>query len=432
MQTFNLAIDLAGFIVCMLCFVMALTSPARHGYRMKYWCLFIAILFIFVASNMTGQLLRGVEGETVRIVLYIAIYCEFVFSVILEYVVVLWMLAILDPLHQWMKLRRVLAGLMIAHAVLILVSQFTEFTYFIDENNVYHRSGTYAVAYIIPVVMMAIGLALVARHRQQLKKKQVFVFAIYFSIPIIGFAIQLLIYGVYVVLIMTVIAAMMLLVVIMMDYTDEYYRQMEINTNLKTDIMLSQIQPHFMYNCLLVIRHICLENPTKAADALKEFTKFLRHNMESISKDTPIPFEEELEHVKCYVGLQQLRFGDDLKVEYDLECTEFQLPTLTLQPLVENAIRYGVRRREDGRGFVRVETREFDDRIEVHVIDNGPGFDQEFSEIDEGKLGIALDNVRNRLRLVCDGQFQISPRQEGGVCVVMILPKKVGRTDVMK
>ena len=136
--------------------------------------------------------------------------------------------------------------------------------------------------------------------------------------------------------------------------------------------------------------------------------------------------------MKCYVGLQQLRFGDDLKVEYDLECTEFQLPTLTLQPLVENAIRYGVRRREDGRGFVRVETREFDDRIEVHVIDNGPGFDQEFSGIDEGKLGIALDNVRNRLRLVCDGQFQISPRQEGGVCVVMILPKKVGRTDVMK
>lgn len=423
MQTFNLAIDLAGFIVCMLCFVMALTSPARHGYRMKYWCLFIAILFIFVASNMTGQLLRGVEGETVRIVLYIAIYCEFVFSVILEYVVVLWMLVILDPLHQWMKLRRVLAGLMIAHAVLILVSQFTEFTYFIDENNVYHRSGTYAVAYIIPVIMMLIGLVLVARHRQQLKRKQVFVFAIYFSIPIIGFAIQLLVYGVYVVLIMTVIAAMMLLVVIMMDYTDEYYRQMEINTNLKTDIMLSQIQPHFMYNCLLVIRQICLENPAGAADALKEFTKFLRHNMESISTDTLIPFAEELEHVKCYVGLQQLRFGDELKVDYDLECADFRLPTLTLQPLVENAIRYGARKREDGNGFVRVETRAYDDRFEVSVIDNGPGIDQVTTGYDEGKVGIALDNVRNRLQLICGGRLEIGPGEDSGVRATMILPR---------
>ena len=423
MQTLNRAIDLSGLIVCLIGLVMVLASPSRSGYRMKYWIMFIVTLALFVLSHMTGLLLGGSEKTWAREVLYVSNYMEFVTPVILEYVVMTWLLVILDPERQWKALRRVLPVLVGIHIVFMFFSQFTGLVYFIDDQNVYHRASTYAVSYLTTAIMLVIGMTLVIRYRGRMSRYQQFVFSVYFTIPVIGVVLQIMFYGINIIVIMTVIGAIIMMLVIMIDHTNEYYRQQEINTNLKVDIMLSQIQPHFMYNCLLVIRQICLENPAGAADALKEFTKFLRHNMESISTDTLIPFAEELEHVKCYVGLQQLRFGDELKVDYDLECTDFRLPTLTLQPLVENAIRYGARKREDGNGFVRVETRAYDDRFEVSVIDNGPGIDQVTTGYDEGKVGIALENVRNRLQLICGGRLEIGPGEDSGVRATMILPR---------
>ena len=72
--------------------------------------------------------------------------------------------------------------------------------------------------------------------------------------------------------------------------------------------------------------------------------------MDSLFNDKAIPFEQELRHTKLYLELEQLRYEDALQVSYDLQCTEFNIPTLTLQPLVENAVRHGVRGKLSGRG----------------------------------------------------------------------------------
>ena len=207
------------------------------------------------------------------------------------------------------------------------------------------------------------------------------------------------------------------------EQRDRYYMQIRTNESLKTDIMLSQIQPHFLYNSLAVIREICLEDQNKAADAIDDFAKYLRHNMNSLDMNKPVPFEQELQHTKRYIELQQLRFGKELNIQYNIGCSEFRLPSLTLQPLVENAVRYGVRRSEDGDGHIVITTEEFDDRYEIRIADDGPGFDpKNIAEDDRGHIG--LKNVKNRLRRMSGGELIIDSAIGKGTTVIMVLPKK--------
>ena len=117
--------------------------------------------------------------------------------------------------------------------------------------------------------------------------------------------------------------------------------------NSRISIMLSQIKPHFLYNALTVIQALCSIDPAAAENAVSEFSDYLRGNMSALTEEKLIPFLKELEHTKHYLTLEQLRFGDQLQVEYDLGPTGFQLPALSLQPLVENAIRHGVRAKTD-------------------------------------------------------------------------------------
>ena len=199
------------------------------------------------------------------------------------------------------------------------------------------------------------------------------------------------------------LAAMFLFVNIRSDQTEKYLKKEAENAQLKIDILLAQIQPHFLYNSLTVIKNICLNDPETAADAIDEFIDYLRHNMDSLSQDRPIGFEKELEHTRHYLDLQRLRFGDELQVEYDLGCTDFCLPALTLQPLVENAVTYGVRRSESGAGVVTVRTRQYPDRVEVSVIDDGPGFVPESLPGDAERSHAGLRNVRERLARIIFG-----------------------------
>lgn len=215
---------------------------------------------------------------------------------------------------------------------------------------------------------------------------------------------------------------MIMLISLISEQSAILMRQERDNEQLKVDLMLSQIQPHFLFNVLYVIQEICLIDSEKASTAIGDFSRYLRHNMDSISINTPIPFMEELAHVKHYVFLQRLRFGDSLQIEYDLQCTDFSMPTLTLQPLVENAIRYGVRKSEDGKGTVTIRTREYPDYYKIHVIDDGPGFVVNTLP-DDGMSHLGIKNVNDRLRRVCGGELIIDSRLGKGTDAVIIIPK---------
>lgn len=142
----------------------------------------------------------------------------------------------------------------------------------------------------------------------------------------------------------------------------------------RVTIMISQIQPHFLYNSLTSIAQLCEKDPKRAKTATIDFANYLRGNMNSIKDEHPVPFETELSHLKTYLSLEKMRFGDDLNIVYDIGVTDFTIPSLTVQPLVENAVKHGVGMKEDG-GTVTISTKEYDDRYKVVVSDDGVGFD---------------------------------------------------------
>ena len=171
-----------------------------------------------------------------------------------------------------------------------------------------------------------------------------------------------------------------------------------------------------------MIQDLCHGKAPDAEKATVEFSEFLRSNLDSLSADKPIPFAQELRHVHNYLALERRRFGEDLEVVYNIGPQEFYLPALTLQPIVENAVRYGVMQREEG-GTLWISTEEGDGCDRIIVKDNGVGFDVNAPKAD-GRTHIGIENVRNRLRQMCGGELRIESVPGAGTTVILTIPKR--------
>ena len=142
--------------------------------------------------------------------------------------------------------------------------------------------------------------------------------------------------------------------------------------------------------------------------------------MNALNVKGTVPFETELKHIQTYLYLEQLRFGDELLVEMDIETTDFYLPSLTIQPLVENAVKWGVGQAEDG-GTVKLTTHETPLGVEITVTDNGVGFDPDRTPQD-GKDHLGLRLVRDRLKMICGAKLTVESRIGQGTVVRVFIP----------
>jgi len=191
-----------------------------------------------------------------------------------------------------------------------------------------------------------------------------------------------------------------------------------------TSLMLSQIQPHFMYNALNTIKSLIRKDPEKAEKAVIDFSMYLRGNMDSLTKTDPIPFSEELAHIKHYCNIEQLRFGDKLDVFYEIGTDEFYVPTLSVQPIVENAIKHGVTKKAEG-GSVTIITDEDKYNYYLTVEDDGVGFDvvKALKMKDDKRSHVGIKNVKERLEVIMNAEVDIQSEPGKGSKVVITLPK---------
>ena len=141
-------------------------------------------------------------------------------------------------------------------------------------------------------------------------------------------------------------------------------------------LMMGQIQPHFMFNTLSSIRTLIKIDPDTAYSMTYDFSNYLRANVDNLTNLGGISFDAEVQHIQSYVGIEKVRFGDRLEVDYDLQETGFMVPPLSIQPLVENAIKHGVMKKMDG-GKVWLRSYETADSYIVEVEDNGVGIPKE-------------------------------------------------------
>ena len=183
-------------------------------------------------------------------------------------------------------------------------------------------------------------------------------------------------------------------------------------------IMISQIQPHFLFNTLSTIQALCQIDPKKAADTVGKFGQYLRQNIDSLNQPDLILFEKELEYTKIYADIEMIRFPN-IQVEYDIQDIHFGVPALSLQPLVENAIRHGVRVRKDGR--IKVSTWQEEDNHMLRIQDNGKGFDvEEAMNADRSHIGIR--NVKERIEKMTGGSMTIYSEIGEGTDIVIRIP----------
>lgn len=204
--------------------------------------------------------------------------------------------------------------------------------------------------------------------------------------------------------------------VLLYDQIEQYMKQQREIAHQRVSIMVLQMRPHFIYNAMMSIYYLCAKDSKKAQQVTLDFTTYLRKNFTAIASEDTVPFSDELEHTRAYLAVEQVQFEDSLSVEYDTPHKEFRLPPLTLQPIVENAVKHGMDP-EYAPLCISIRTRKTDSGSEIVVEDNGHGF----SPTDESEPHIALANIRNRLEMMCGGKMIISPREGGGTIVKVLI-----------
>ena len=186
--------------------------------------------------------------------------------------------------------------------------------------------------------------------------------------------------------------------------------------------LMSQIHPHFIYNTLGSIEQLCELDPPKAAKLVNDFSKYLRGNFGELDNQGLIRVSKELKHTEYYIGIEKVRFPD-IEFITEMTCRDFSIPALTIQPIVENAVKHGILRREEG-GTVRVKIYETDSSYFISVKDNGVGFD--VTEL-ESKNHIGLRNIKSRLAAMCSGILHIESIVGVGTKITVEIPKEADR-----
>jgi signal transduction histidine kinase len=199
-----------------------------------------------------------------------------------------------------------------------------------------------------------------------------------------------------------------------------FAHEQALEAEQRIQIMMSQIQPHFLFNTLSTIQALCRIDPEKASETTEKFGTYLRMNIDSISQSSLIPFRKELEHTRIYADIEMMRFPY-IHISYDIKEDDFELPALSIQPMVENAIRHGVRGRYNG--SVKIMTRGEENEIVISVIDNGKGFDPE-GTAEAGGMHIGIRNVRERIEVLCGGTLEIESEPGKGSTVTIRLPRR--------
>ena len=203
-----------------------------------------------------------------------------------------------------------------------------------------------------------------------------------------------------------------------LDSDREILRSKAELSEKKVSLLMEQIHPHFIYNSLQQITLLCDEDMESVKPAIINFSGYLRKKFQALTGENMIPFEEELEHVEMYIDLANILPSRKFEVEREFEVTDFFLPPLTLQPLVENAIQYGIGMSEAG-DRIRIGSRINKGYIEIYVSDDGHGKKTRLPTQKSYK-SVGTENVRTRLRLLCDGELSIDRSDAGTVAKIRI------------
>ena len=314
---------------------------------------------------------------------------------------------------------RLVIGLWGIYFILLGLAQCTTFLYYVTPDNEFIRGSWHPLLVAPLAAIMLLNLAGVIRRRNRLPDKYYVAFLIHLLPMTVATLIHAVIYVPLLVVFGLSFSMLSMFGIILCDQIEQYMRQQREISHQRASIMVLQMRPHFIFNTMMSIYYLCAQDSKKAQQVTLDFTSYLRKNFSAIASENTIPFSNELEHTRAYLAVEQVQFEDGLFVEYDTPHTRFRVPPLTLQPIVENAVKHGMDP-DSAPLRICIRTRETDAGHEITVEDNGPGFAQ--TNMDESEPHIALANIQQRLEIMCGGTLTVMPREGGGTVVKITLP----------
>lgn len=186
--------------------------------------------------------------------------------------------------------------------------------------------------------------------------------------------------------------------------------------------MAAQMQPHFLFNTLSAIEALCQTDPLCAAECMENLSGYLRGNIDALSSEDLIPFDTEFRHIRQYIALELADPSRQFQFDYELDVRDFMIPSLTVQPIVENAVKHGALTHRDGGGRVLLATEAFGSYIRITIADNGSGRGN-LTKAQQENHGIGIESTRKRLQVLCGGSLQVTSGEDGTKAVILI-PKK--------
>ena len=313
---------------------------------------------------------------------------------------------------------RVVEGCWMMFSLLLVSTLFTDHIYYITPDGQFQRGAWFPLLIVPLSVIMILNLAYLIRRKGLLSQKYYHGFLIAI-IPITAVLIVHIFVDVTALIdISTVLSAISMFGLIISEQIEQNFRQQQEIARQRASVNVLQMRPHFIYNTMMSIYYLIAQDTDKAQKITLDFSTYLRKNFTALATDGAVPFTEELEHTRAYLEVEQTRFEDSLFVEFDTPHTRFRLPPLTLQPIVENAIKHGLDP-ELSPLHITIKTRKTENGCELTIEDTGPGFGVN----DNNEPHIALANIKERLEMMCGGTLTISPRENGGTIVKVFVPK---------
>ena len=304
------------------------------------------------------------------------------------------------------------------YLVLLIVIQFTNNFYYVTDDNVFVRGKLWWLWLVPLVLMMVLTIAALFKRRNQLSKKYFVALLIYLVPMTLSIIFHMFLHVEVFIVFGMALLALLMFGLILLDNIEKYRRGQREIARQRAGIMVLQMRPHFIYNTMMSIYYLCKQDADKAQQVTLDFTTYLRRNFTAIAGEEPVPFDDELKHTQAYLAVEQAQHEDHLFVEFDTPHTKFRVPPLTLQPLVENAVKHGMN--PDAEPLhIYVKTRETAAGSEITVENDGP----DFNPANDNEPHIALANIKERLKMMCGGKLEIAPRENGGTVVKVIIPR---------
>ena len=413
MHIVNVSFDILGMLVSTCIFLGECLTPKRSK-EDKFFGGLVFFETMTLFCDLFSWLLYGrPKYAFLQLLAFSFFYLSFVLTPMMSWFYQQEVMKLRDKFSRMIS--RFLICILILLAISLVLNIFFEFYFTVNrETGVYSRGVYYELSLIFAFSVFLVVMPYVATRKANWHIKSAFMMIN--IAPYVAAVIQVKVPGIS----LTYIGVLIAIIVVYVNVQVILRHKLDIMQN---QVLVAQIQPHFLFNALATIQALCKKDSDLAAKTINNFSKYLRGNVRLQNMEL-VSFDEEINHITVYTDIEKLRFPN-IRVEFEIDDPDVKVPFLSIEPLVENSIRYGIRGKDDG--FVKIHTYSDKKNHIIEVLDNGKGFDVKsmlFEIEKENSEHVGLKNVKNRIESMCNGKMKIESQIGVGTKITVKIPKK--------